>query len=63
MERRMIFMIHPEHGATHVRTNDVEEHKKNGWKVSSHAEWLSKKISHKKPDINTKDFQKLARRG
>lgn len=35
----MAFMTHPEHGATN--TQDVEAHEKNGWKVSTHAEWMA----------------------
>lgn len=37
----MTFMTHPEHGATN--TQDVEAHEKNGWKVSTHEEWLGAK--------------------
>jgi hypothetical protein len=43
----MVFMIHPEHGATNVREGNVEEHEKNGWRVSTPAEWLKEKLEKK----------------
>lgn len=39
----MIFMTHPEHGATNVLPSEVEAHKANGWKESTHAEWMARK--------------------
>ena len=39
----MAFMTHPKHGAT--MTNDVAEHEKNGWSVSTPEEWIAGKNS------------------
>ena len=39
----MIFMTHPEHGATHAMQLEVEAMKANGWKESTHAEWMAPK--------------------
>ena len=41
----MIFMTHPEHGATHVTPFEAETLKAFGWRESTHAEWLAKKLS------------------
>lgn len=43
----MTFMTHPEHGATN--TQNVEEHEANGWKVSTHEEWLGAKARKADP--------------
>ena len=37
----MTFMVHPEHGANNVSESDVEKESKNGWKVSTHGEWMA----------------------
>lgn len=41
----MTFLVHPEHGATNVSPAEVEEHEKNGWKVSTPEEWMAKKTA------------------
>ena len=43
----MIFMTHPIHGATNVGSGEVEAHVKNGWKLSTHEEWLAPKLAEK----------------
>jgi len=37
----MTFLVHKEHGATNVSEADVPELVKQGWIVSTHAEWLA----------------------
>lgn len=39
----MIFMTHPEHGATHVLQAEVEAHEQAGWKVDTYENWLGAK--------------------
>lgn len=40
----MPFMTHPIHGATNVGSGEVEAHEVNGWKISTHEEWLAPKL-------------------
>lgn len=37
----MTFIVHKEHGATNVSEADVPELVKQGWVVSTHAEWMA----------------------
>lgn len=46
----MIFMTHPEHGATNVQQAEVEAHEKLGWKQTSTAEWLARKNKPVQPE-------------
>jgi len=39
----MTFLVHPEHGVTNVSPAEVEEHEKNGWKVTTPEEWMAQK--------------------
>lgn len=43
----MPFMTHPIHGATNVGSGEVAAHEANGWKISTHEEWLAPKLKAK----------------
>ena len=43
MGARMIFMTHPEHGATNVLPHEVEAHKALGWSEDDPARLMSAK--------------------
>ena len=45
----MIFITHPKHGAHNINSGQLEEHLKNGWKVSTPEEWISEKVDPDKP--------------
>lgn len=40
----MIFITHPKHGAHNINSGQLDEHLKNGWKVSTPEEWISAKV-------------------
>lgn len=46
----MPFMTHPIHGATNVGSGEVEAHEANGWKISTHEEWMAPKLKKDAPE-------------
>lgn len=47
----MPFMTHPIHGATNVGSGEVVALEAEGWKISTHEEWLSLKAKKDAPAI------------
>lgn len=54
-----MFMTHPIHGATNVGSGEVEAHEANGWKISTHEEWLAPKLKKTEPEEHKQTARKV----